>query len=635
MKRIFLLSMMVLASFSSLFSQSWNQMIPREIKKSYQNKTRSIDGKPGSNYWQNYSDYNINASLNADKSLLTGDEKVVYHNDSPDTLKYIVVRMYQDFYKKGSARSWKIDKSDLTDGMQYENLKVLDSKSGKDIFKFIRPTTTNMAIYLSEPLLPGDSLNFEIDWSFHIPQKSWNRMGNYGKNNFMVAYWYPQISVYDDIDGWDRIDFNGITEFYNDFNNYDVKLTVSPGFMVWATGALQNGSDLYSRHVSETIDKAYASDDITTLFTADDCRAHRVLKNYHEKKTWHFKANYISDFTFGSAKEVNWQGSSLVVDTISGRRSFVDAVFPDSMITFPQAAEWCRWSVDYMSKVIPGVPFPYPHITSWSNGRRNGGMESPMMTNDGDPKTKASAAGLFFHEISHTYFPFYMGTNERKYAWMDEGWAAYLTRFIYDSLFPDYHYAERMVSTFERMSGSEKEVSEMIPSYVIADWQSYRSHAYNRSSTAYTFLRDVLGDSLFIKGLHTYMRRWHGRHPMPYDFFASMEAGTGQPLKWFFSPWFFKKAYADLGIKKITLDNKIIIQNYGGLPLPVKINCEFEDGSSKEIYRTAAIWIDGMDAAIVNVGSSKKIKGVHLGDKTIPDVNRANNEFRLDTAGGN
>jgi hypothetical protein len=634
MKKTVLLLALVMILVSSLFSQTWNQMIPREIKKAYQHQTRSISGLPGPNYWQNHSDYTIEATLIANKSKLSGHELVVYHNESPDTLSKIVVRMYQNFYKKGNARSWTIDPSDITDGIEFSNMKVTDF-SGKDIYKKDYASATNLTVVLSQPLLPGDSLKLEMDWSFLIPQKSWNRMGNYGNDIFMIAYWYPQIAVYDDIDGWDKIEFNGVTEFYNDFNNYAVTITVPPGFMVWATGDLQNSTELFSKRVLNKIEKAYTSDEINMLFTAQDCRKGKVLKNRKKATEWHFKATYVTDFTFGSAKEVNWQGSSLVVDTVTGRRAFVDAVYPDSMITFPQAAEWCRWSVDFMSKELPGVPFPYSHMTSWSNSRRTGGMESPMMANDGDPTSKASAAGLFFHEISHTYFPFYMGTNERKYAWMDEGWAAYFTRFIYDSLFPDYHYAERMVSTFERLSGTEKEVVLMTPSYLIADWQSYRSHAYNRSSAAYTFLRDMLGNDLFKQGLHTYMMRWHGRHPMPYDFFASMEEGTGQSLKWYFSPWFFEKAYADMGIKKVTLDNKITIQNYGGLPLPVQISCEFEDGTTEEIYRTAAVWQSGLEAVVIDVESGKKIKSIRLGSEQIPDVNRANNEFVLENESGN
>jgi hypothetical protein len=616
-------------------SQSWNQMIPKEIKKAYQNKTRSIDGTPGPAYWQNRADYTIETVLNAGESKLSGHEKVIYHNESPDTLKYIVIRLYQDFYKKGNLRTWKIDGSDITKGVDYNKLKVTRCKTGKSIYSHTARSATNLRVFLTQPLEPGDSLCFETDWSFHIPQKSWNRMGNYGNDVFMIAYWYPQIAVYDDIDGWDMVEFNGVTEFYNDFNNYDVKITVPPGFKVWATGELQNGNNLYTRQIFKRIKEAYQSDEINTLFTAQECREGKVLKNNRSETEWHFKAAYVPDFTFGVAKAVNWQGSSLIVDTLTGRRTFVDAVFPDSMITFPRAAKWCRWSVDYMSKVLPGVPFPYPHITSWSNGRRSGGMESPMMANNGDPKSEASAAGLFFHEISHSYFPFYTGTNERKYAWMDEGWAAYLTRFIYDSLYPGYHYAQRMVSTFENMSGSEKEVVEMIPSYLIADWQTYRSHAYNRSSMAYTFLRDLLGDSLFIKGLHTYMKRWHGRHPMPYDFFASMEAGTGQSLNWFFKPWFFEKVYADLGIKKVTLDNKVVIQNYGGLPLPVKIVCRFDDGTKLEIYKTAALWKTGLDAAVIEIESDKKIKSITLGDDLIPDINKANNRFNIEPLSDN
>ncbi len=628
MKKSIFVTIFILLFTFGLEAQMWNRMVPKEIKKAYLKGTRSVDGRPGVNYWQNHSDYVINASLIANKSRLNGHEKVVYHNDSPDTLTRLVIRMYQNFYKKGGARSWKINAKDVTNGVNYNHFNVTD-KTGKNIFGSVSETGTNMIVRLKKPLLPNDSLYLETDWSFHIPQKSWNRMGNYGKNNFMIGYWYPQIAVYDDIDGWDKIEFNGVTEFYNDFNNYDVKLTMPPGFMVWATGMLQNEKELYNKKIVNKIDKARQSDEITTLFTADDCRNKKVLKDYKAKNVWHFKAKYVTDFTFGANKAVNWQGSSLVVDTITGRRTFVDAVYPDSMLTFPKAAQWCRWSVNYMSKVLPGVPYPYPHMTTWSNGRRTGGMESPMMANDGDPKSVPSAQGLFFHEILHSYFPFYMGTNERKYAWMDEGWAAYLTNGIMEEMAPKYNYFQRLSSTFETLNGSEKEVTLMTLSYMISNWQTYRSHAYNRPSMAYHYLRDMLGDSLFIKGLHVYMMRWHGRHPMPYDFFASMEAGTGMDLKWYFIPWFFKKYYADLGIKKVTLDNKIVIQNWGGLPLPVKVACFYTDGTRDNIYRTAIVWKPGEDAVIIKTNPDKKIDHIVLGDDKIPDINNKNNNLTL------
>lgn len=634
MKRFIILLLSVLLFGIGVYAQSWNLLVPKEIRRAYSKGTRSVDGFPGVNYWQNHADYNIEATLLAKESMLRGHEKVVYYNDSPDTLDYIVIRLYQNFYKKGNPRSWKIDSSDVTSGVDYSTPEITNNR-GENIFKSANETATNLYVRLTEPLLPNDSINLEMKWSFHIPQKSWNRMGNYGKNNFMIGYWYPQIAVYDDIDGWDKTDFNGITEFYNDFNNYDITITVPAGFMVWATGVLQNGNELYKKSISKKIKEAYQSNEIITLFTSDDCRNKKVLKNYQYNTSWHFKAQYVTDFTFGTTKETNWMGSSLVVDTITGRRTFVDVVFPDSMITFPKAAEWCRWSVNYMSKVLPGVPFPYPHMTSWSNGRRTGGMESPMMANNGDPKSVPSAQGLFFHEISHSYFPFYMGTNERKYAWMDEGWAAYLTNGIMEAKAPDYNYYQRLSSTFEKMSGSEKEMTVMTLSYMTADWQAYRSHAYNRPAMAYAYLRDMLGDSLFIKGLHTYMKHWHGKHPMPYDFFASMQSGTGQNLEWYFMPWFFERDFADLGIKKVTLDNKIVIQNYGGLPLPVKITCFYKDGTKGDFYRTAAIWRSGNTAVIIEADANKNIDRVVLGDDNIPDINKKNNTLKLDNGNDN
>jgi len=280
-----------------------------------------------------------------------------------------------------------------------------------------------------------------------------------------------------------------------------------------------------------------------------------------------------------------------------------------------------------MSFSLPGVPFPYEHMTSFCNGRKTGGMESPMMANDGDPSSEASAIGLFYHEISHSYFPFFMGTNERKYAWMDEGWAAYLTNEIMDELQPDYKYLERLGSRFVSINGLEKEVSLMTLSQNITDYNAYRVHAYNRSSMAYHFLRDALGDSTFKLALHEYIYRWQGRHPLPYDFFASMATASGQSLLWYYQPWFFETAIADLGIKKVTNDNKIIIENYGGLPLPISLKVEYSDGSSQEFYKNTSVWKTGESAVIIVANSEKSIKQIELGSSIIPDINHVNNLF--------
>jgi len=615
---LLLLALVVLVSLTSLAQLS--NLIPQEVKNAYKNGTRNIDGIPGPMYWQNSADYNIDAVLEAKTSTLNGEATIKYFNNSPDSLDRIVIRLYQNFYRKGNARGWSIGDVDLGEGMVIDTISV-----GHGIAN-TNPTATNLVIKLENNLNPGDSTQVFVKWHFHIPEKRWVRMGNYGKDRFFVAYWYPQIAVYDDIDGWDMNEYYGVTEFYNDFNNFDVNIEVPGNFMVWATGDLQDVGKHYQKGILKRIEKASQSDEIVNIITANDRKGNKVFAKSAEK-VWHFKATYVPDFTFGAAPDYNWDATSVEVDTITKRRVFVDAAYPDSTDTFFNAAIWSARSVELMSFSLPGVPFPYEHMTSFCNGRKTGGMESPMMANDGDPSSEASAIGLFFHEILHSYFPFFMGTNERKYAWMDEGWAAYLTYEIMDELQPDYKYLERVGSRFTNINGLEKEVSLMTLSQNITDYNAYRVHAYNRSSMAYHFLKDALGDDVFKAALHEYIYRWQGRHPLPYDFFASMATASGQSLLWFYKPWFFETAIADLGIKKVTNDNKIIIENYGGLPLPVSLKVNYSDGSSEEFYENTSIWKNGESAVIIVADADKTISQIELGSSIIPDINQVNNLF--------
>ena len=625
MKKLYFIVILLIVA-PQIFAQSWEQFIPFETRKAIDNKTRTLEGVPGENYWQNHSDYTITAGIDTENSILSGKETIVYYNESPDTLKYLFFRMYQNYYKKGTGRAWTIDTSDVTDGIKYDNIIVKLDGSDENIFRKASETPTNMSVSLKKPVPPHSKVVVEMEWSFRIPKISRNRMGNYGKNNFFIAYWYPQIAVYDDIDGWDRVEFYGTTEFYNDFNNYDIKITVPEGFKVWAPGELKNEKELFTKKVLKNIEKARESEEVVTIFTVKDCEKEKVLNNNKSENTWHFTASNIPDFTFGVEKNVNWDASSVVVDKETGRKTFVSAVYPDSLKYFDKVAKYSAWSIKFMSEVFPGVPFPFPKETVWSNGTQRGGMESPMMANNGDASKPDWTAGLSFHEIFHSYFPFYMGTNERKYAWMDEGWANYATKFSFDSLFPDYKYIERVVSTFEHLNGHEKEVPLSILSYQITDWQAYREHAYNRPSVAYNYLRKTMGDSLFFKGFHFYMKNWNGKHPTPFDFFTAMEKGSGLNLEWYFKPWFLQKCYADLAIEEVK-DNTVYVANKGGLPLPVDITVTFEDGSSKKVYKKADVWKNNNANIAVEFDNSKKIKSIELGNPEIPDIYKDNNKI--------
>ncbi len=627
LKSIILLSLLIAALF--LEAQTSSKM-PLEIAKAYQEGTRSNDGNPGPNYWQNSSNYIIDAELLSEDSKLVGSESIMYFNNSPDTLRKIVMRLYPDIYKKGNARSWSIGNDDLTDGTIISKLIVNGIPFDLDDSKKVYRSTTNMFITLNEKLLPGDSLQIETDWEFDIPRKQWIRFGNYGNDRFFIAYWYPQIAVYDDIDGWDQIEYYGMVEYYNDFNNYDVTISTPPGFTVWATGELKNINELYTKKVVDKYIKAKGTEEVENIFSVDDINNNRVLKN-NTSNNWHFIANHVPDFSFAATKYSNWDGTSCIADPVTGRRVFIDAVYPDSVDSFDEGAEFARESVKFMVDSLPGYPFPYSHITSFCNGRKGGGMESPMMVNEGDPSNRSQAIGLIFHEIAHSYFPFMMGNNERKYAWMDEGWASWMTYGIMDKMDPDYNYFERISNSFSNLSGKEKEVTLMYPSYQIGDYSAYRVHAYNRSAMAYAFLRNALGDSVFKVALNNFMYRWNGKHPIPYDFFNTFENVSGQDLDWYIQPWFFDNAYADLGIKKVTLNNKIVIENNGGLPLPIVVECYYSDGTNTNFTISCGIWRRGDKAIVIQADQEKELQKVVLGNKVIPDVIEENNEIIIKT----
>ena len=250
------------------------------------------------------------------------------------------------------------------------------------------------------------------------------------------------------------------------------------------------------------------------------------------------------------------------------------------------------------------------------------------MINDGSTETLESTVQLTSHETSHQYFPFFMGTNEQKYAFMDEGWAVFLPLRFQQRYYKNDFPRIREIKNFEDFAGNETEMPLIVPS-VSLDYRSYRTSAYVRSSLAYRFLDDFLGDSLFLSALWEFMNDWHGKHPIPYDFFFTFNRITGKDLSWYWKPWFFEFGYPDLKLSKAYVEDyilKITIQKIGKIPIPVAIKIINFDGSQDKIYRDASVWKDS-DELQIDYKISKPVKQVELGREDIPDVNRENNKI--------
>lgn len=594
--------------------------VTSEIREAYKKQTRQRNGEVPAGYWQNRSDYKIKALLNPTTRILTGEEVISYANNSPDTLSFVVIRLYQDRYKKNNLRDAEIAIEDMHDGVEIKKIsiegQVYDSQK-------LRRKGTNLYVPLPRKLTPKTKIDIAIDWAYQVPKGSDGRTGIFGDNNYFVAYWYPQLAVYDDISGWDLLNYTGTTEFYNDFGNFDVELTVPKNFLLWATGVFQNPDEVLNDKFLQRYKQALTSDKVVNIVTKQDQKDGNITKQ-KDQLTYKFKADYVPDFAWATSNTYLWDAGSVVVED-NGRRVVVGSAYKAQSKDFYEVAEIGLRSVEFLSKEMPGVPFPYPNLTVF-NG--TGGMEFPMMVNDGSTSPRSDVVFVTSHEIAHTYFPFYMGINERKYAFMDEGFAQFLPMEVQMRLAPESDAKMDNIQNYAFSSGKEAEMPMMVPSHQQTGF-TYGICSYYRPGTAYVLLRELLGDEVFKKALKEYMRRWNGKHPMPYDFFFTFNEVAKQDLGWFWRPWFFEIGVPDLAIQSADANGKVVIERKGALPVPINLVIELEDGKKEHFYESAAVWKDGKKEFVMDKKFAKKVKSVVVNSIYTPDHDLSNNVWEV------
>jgi len=613
---------LILATLSA-YNQSGDLYYPQSLQQAYNDHTRSEDGKPGKNYSQNHADYRISVDFNPKTGMLKGSERIFYYNESNDSLDRLVVRLYMDLFKKGSERDFSIGSKDLHDGVDISNLKINGKKINVDGDR-IRHQATTMFIQLEEALQPNGKVKLEMDWKVKMPMRVTIRMGRYGEDNWFVAYWYPQIAVYDDITGWDTQPFTGSAEFYNDFNEYDVTVNVPENYLVWATGSLQKEKRHFQSQINNRLKRARKSDSVIHVIKWEDIQNGNVLK---DNAPWHYKASEVPDFAFAVSKSYLWDATSVEVN--KKQRVSVDAVYKRDSKDFHKVAGISAKTIKLFSEEIMGVPFPYPSLTAF-NG--SGGMEFPMMINDGDSQDLKGTVHLTAHEIGHNYFPFYVMTNETYYAFMDEGLISFLPREVERHLIEDYDPFAGLIQSYAHQAASANQVPLMVKSYIISDYSAYRTHAYTRPANAFYFLRDMLGEELFSKALKEYITRWAKKHPTPYDFFNTIEDVSGKELDWYWKPWFFELGYPDLSIGEIkeTKEGKeLIIHRKGKFPVPIKLQVRFKNEQELNKDISAEIWKDGKTQHAITIPEGKEVDYILLGGMMVPDAFPEDNVLKM------
>jgi len=623
MKKLF--SIALLIGLGSYAASAQELYMPRNIKAAYTKGTRSASGKPGPNYWQNHGKYNMDIKVDAETKVVSGEEEILYSNNSTDTLRSLAIRFVNNLHKPTSPRGGAVSPDFLSSGLNITAFSV----DGETYKVNSKDWGTVGNVKLNKPLLPKSKITVKISWDYPLSKES-GREGQIDPNSFFVAYSYPRISVFDDYNGWDRIPHTDRAEFYNDFNDYEFSIKAPKNYVVYATGDFLNPDEVLQPEISARLKKSYNGDEVIHIANEKEMKDGKVTVQ-KDWNTWKFAVKHITDVTFALSNHYVWDGASVIVDKKTNRRASAQAAYnPTTGTDFVNSVKYNLNALDWFSNNWPGIPYPYVKTIAFQGFAD---MEYPMMVNDSQFGDPVFAQLVQDHEVAHTYFPFYMGINETRYAYMDEGWATTFEYLIgiaeHGKEAADKFYKNFRVDKYI----NDKSTEEDQPVISMSDQVSgagYGNNSYGKASLSYLALKDMLGDELFKKALHTYMSNWNGKHPIPWDYFNSMNAGSGQNLNWFFQNWFFTNNYLDLAITKVSPaagKATVTVKNVGGFAIPFDVVVTYTDGKTDTTHKTPAVWKANQKEVNVTVNASKKIKSVTLDNGIYVDATPADNTW--------
>ncbi len=614
--------------------------------------TRARTGEPGARYWVQHPRYDIAVSLDPASSRVAGHETVVYVNRAPDTLRTMYVYLRQNVFAEGVPRRQSVP---ITGGVTLDGVVV----DGKTLAEEPRdnpampitaaPETppqpgqyavdgTVMRIPLARPLLPGDSVRLAFRWSYTPPlSPSDGRQGREGHVYFM-GYWYPQVAVYDDVNGWVTDPYLLEAEFYMDPADYDVRITVPHGWAVDATGTLKNADVVLSQEARDSLAAARGTGRVVRVLTPGE-DAKRVFAPGGRTATWHFVAPDVRDFSWGTSDRYAWDATRALVG--GGEGAAPDTVDIHSFFRLTDAASaWRIGGARYTRNAIEQLsaylwPYPWPKMSSMEGVLDGGGMEYPMMTLMQPWADTLSLAGDLMHETGHMWYPMQVGTNETRYPWMDEGLtqfdAAQGMRVLYGEPRTggrpnDSEPGQRALYLQSVRAGQDAPL--MLPGDEYPQ-SLYFIMYYDKTAQVLAALRGLLGEDTFHRAYVEFGKRWIGRHPQPYDFFNTIASVSGRDLSWFWQTWFYHAWSLDQAIASVKTDGDsaaITVVDRGLAPMPVRLAITRADGSVERRELPVDVWLDGARKAVVRVAAEPAITKVEIDPEgAFPDMDRSNN----------
>ena len=563
------------------------------------NSMRSASGAPGARYWQNRADYDLKATLDTAAKTVTGELTMRYTNNSPDSLHFVWLQTEQNAFRPNSLNSLIFPQNSrfgaraFAGGYTFSKVEQVIGGAGakaRRVPSVLRENETMLKVNLAEPLAPGRTATIEINYKFAVPEHGADRMGREGAL-YEIAQWYPRVAVYDDIRGWNIEPYLGQGEFYLDYGDYALSVTVPAGYIVAATGALENPRDVLTSTEISRLAEALKSEKVVRVITADELRSGAARLKKDGMLTWKFRSKNVRDVVWAASPEFQWDASSY-------KGTYAFAYYrPSATATWDDAADMSRMSIQEYSE--RWFPYPWPHISAIEGPIS--GMEYPMMAMEDKSANKQDLYNVVTHEIGHMWFPMIVGSNERAFMWQDEGFNTFINTFSEARRYPEV--GDQMARALGERSEIEGVMKAGMDKPILVgpdriDPRLLGIAAYVKPSVGLQLLRaEILGPEAFDDAFRTYIQRWAFKHPTPADFFRTMEDVGGRRLDWFFREWFVENPHFDQAMDSVVVQTRgdtsnvtVIYANRARGVLPIRSRITFSDRSTADFNYPAEVW---------------------------------------------
>ncbi len=604
------------------------------------NDYRSASGEPGPKYWQNKADYKINVSLDTVTHKVTGEVEITYTNNSPDNLKFLWLQLDQNIYKQSSRGSATTTQT----GGRWANAKFTEGEVIKSISAEVEGekftpefliTDTRLQVWLKQNLKTGKKAKINIAFAFIVPNRGTDRMGQLKTKNgivYEVAQWFPRLCVYDDIQGWNTLPYIGAGEFYLEYGDFDFNITAPANLIVVGSGEMQNEKEVYTAAQIDRLNNARNSDKTIIIRSAKEVTD--IKSRPVGKLTWKFKIQNARDVAWAASKAFVLDAAR--INLPSGKKALALSAYPVESIKkngWQRSTEMVKASVEHYSKMW----YEYPYSAAINVAGVVGGMEYPGIVFCSYEDAGASLWGVTDHEFGHTWFPMIVGSNERKYAWMDEGFTTFINGFSTKAFnkgeFADFSFFPAGESAPYVFT---EEMDPIMTKPDVVQQENLGVVAYDKPSIMLNVLRNVvIGPQRFDKAFREYIERWAFKHPTPWDFFHTMENVVGEDLSWFWRGWVINNWKLDQAVKGVEYNNNkpeegaaITILNLDQMVMPVDILIKETNGKEQRIILPVEVWQRGAEWTFT-VPTTSRVTAVVLDpDKKLPDMNRQNNSSK-------